>query len=159
MVWVASKTRNDPWLCLIEFVYSYRFVIRRDYHEDFFTPGISPFMASSRKQIRHKLNLRIYPCFRPHFQHRFTSRVENFGVFADLASADFFAIELTLLKIPYCCSLFCRGNPSFRNNASPSSRLFAVVVTVICIPNVRLNFSGFISGKILWSLIPIFIFP
>jgi len=30
------------------------FVIRTRYHEDFFIPGISPFLAVSRKQMRQR---------------------------------------------------------------------------------------------------------
>lgn len=55
-------------------------------------PGISPFCANSRTQIRHMLKKRKYPRLRPQRQHRRTSRVENFGVFSDRAITDFFAI-------------------------------------------------------------------
>jgi hypothetical protein len=52
-------------------------------------------LANSLKQIRHNPNLRKNPCFLPHFQHRFTFRVENFGFFFDLATTDVFAIYFT----------------------------------------------------------------
>jgi hypothetical protein len=58
----------------------------------FFTPGISPLLASSRKQIRQTSNRRRYPLFLPHFQQRLTIRVENLGFFFALASVDVFAI-------------------------------------------------------------------
>ena len=65
-----------------------------NYHEDLRTPGIMPSLASSRKQIRHKLKSRIKPCRRPQRKHRFTFRVENFGFFFDLAMTEVLAIWL-----------------------------------------------------------------
>lgn len=63
----------------------------------FFTPGISPLLASSRKHILQISNFRIYPCFLPHFQHLLTILVENLGVFNDLACVDVLAILYNLL--------------------------------------------------------------
>src|SRR5262245_48192298 len=40
------------------------------YQEALATPGISPFRAKFRKQIRHSWNLRRYPRGRPHSRHR-----------------------------------------------------------------------------------------
>lgn len=48
------------------------------YHDDFLTPGSSPRCAISRKQIRHKPNLRMYPRGRPQTLHRWYSRTLNF---------------------------------------------------------------------------------
>jgi len=62
----------------------------------FFTPGISPLLAASLKQIRHKPNLRIYPCFLPQEKQRRTTRDLNFGVFFDLAICACVAIILEL---------------------------------------------------------------
>lgn len=56
------------------------------------TPGISPLLASSRKQIRQMPNFLRYPRFRPHFQQRRTVRVENFGFLAARALTDVFAM-------------------------------------------------------------------
>src|SRR3989344_629364 len=56
-----------------------RFLKRYGYQLDFVTPGTSPLFASSRKQIRHSSNFLIKARFRPHRQHRRTTRVENFG--------------------------------------------------------------------------------
>lgn len=65
-----------------------------NYQLDFLTPGISPRLASSLKQIRHKSNARRYPRARPQRQHRFTRREENFGFFLDFAIWFSVAIEL-----------------------------------------------------------------
>ena len=75
-----SHIRTDSWF------------IVTIYQLDFFTPGIWPVLASSRKHILHISKARIYPCFLPHLQQRLTIRVENFGFFLALASTDFFAI-------------------------------------------------------------------
>ncbi len=42
------------------------------------TPGISPWRASSRKQMRHNANRRIYARGRPHRRHRFRTRTLYF---------------------------------------------------------------------------------
>ena len=55
------------------------------YQEDLTIPGISPFDASSRKQILQILNARIYPPFLPHRQQRLTTRVEYLGLILDRA--------------------------------------------------------------------------
>ena len=57
-------------------------------------PGIWPSRASSRKQMRHRLNVRIKPRGRPHLKQRRTVRLENFGVLFAFAMSDFFAIKL-----------------------------------------------------------------
>jgi len=62
------------------------------YQDDFFTPGISPLFAFSRKQIRHKPNFLIYPLFLPQLKQRLTILVLNFGFLFDFAICDFFAI-------------------------------------------------------------------
>jgi len=67
------------------------------YHDDFFIPGNSPRTASSRKQMRHKSNARMYPRLRLQRKHLRTTRVTNFGFFFDLAVVDVFAILLRLL--------------------------------------------------------------
>ncbi|OGD32145.1 hypothetical protein A3C91_03285 [Candidatus Azambacteria bacterium RIFCSPHIGHO2_02_FULL_52_12] len=58
------------------------------YQLDRFTPGISPRETISRKQILHRSNAPMYPRFLPQRKQRFTFRVENFGVFFDLAMVD-----------------------------------------------------------------------
>jgi len=42
-------------------------------------PGISPLLASSRKQIRHRSNFRKKPRVRPQRKQRLIVRVENLG--------------------------------------------------------------------------------
>lgn len=63
------------------------------YHDDLRTPGISPFEASSRKQMRQISYFLKYPCFLPHFQQRRTMRVEYLGFFSARACTDVFAIR------------------------------------------------------------------
>ena len=45
----------------------------------FFTPGIKPWLAILRKQMRHSRNLRYTARYRPHTSHRRTIRHLNFG--------------------------------------------------------------------------------
>jgi len=49
------------------------------YQLAFRTPGIRPWSANFRKQIRHVPNLRYTARGRPQSMHRCTFRVENFG--------------------------------------------------------------------------------
>ena len=62
------------------------------YHEDFFTPGIWPWVAISRKHMRQMPNSRIWARRLPQRKHRRTVRVLNFGFFFARAMTDFFAI-------------------------------------------------------------------
>lgn len=79
-----------------------------DYHQlDFLTPGISRWLASSRKQIRHNSKSRIYPRFRPQRQQRRTIRVENFGFFCALTSVDVFAIFLVTRNSQLVTQILC----------------------------------------------------
>jgi len=55
------------------------------YQDDFFTPGIKPWLANSLKQIRHNPNFLIYPLFLPHLKQRLTIRLLNFGFLFDFA--------------------------------------------------------------------------
>jgi hypothetical protein len=66
-------------------------LIALSYQLDFVTPGIIPSLASFRKQTLHIWNFRMYPRGRPHTRHRFTRRVEYFGVRCALIINDFFA--------------------------------------------------------------------
>jgi len=84
----SDRKLDEAWKLMKPFPFSY--------HDDFRTPGISPFIASSRKQIRQRSYCRRYPCFRPHFQQRRTTRVENFGCFSALAVTEVFAIRNVL---------------------------------------------------------------
>src|SRR5687768_5649630 len=71
------------------------------YQEALTIPGISPLLASSRKQIRHKRKSRMKPALRPHFQQRRIIREENFACFkllSALAMRDFLAILFALIR-------------------------------------------------------------
>jgi hypothetical protein len=62
------------------------------YQLDFVTPGISPSLASLRKQRRHIPNLRKYPRALPHIRQRLTFRVLYLGVLSALMIIAFLAI-------------------------------------------------------------------
>jgi hypothetical protein len=61
------------------------------------TPGISPWSASLRKQIRQIPNLRYTARGRPQSRQRFSWRVLNFGVAFALAIFDLLATEVLFL--------------------------------------------------------------
>jgi len=63
------------------------------YQLDLRTPGSIPELANSLKQMRHRLNLRIYPRLRPHFQQRRTDLELNLGFLLDLTICDWVAIK------------------------------------------------------------------
>jgi hypothetical protein len=63
------------------------------------TPGINPWSASLRKQMRQMPNLRYTARGRPHNLQRLFCRVLNFGVFCDLAIFDLLATELVLFQL------------------------------------------------------------
>jgi len=62
------------------------------YQLDFVTPGISPLLANSLKQILQRPNALINPLLLPHLKQRLTIREENFGFLFTLAICDVFAI-------------------------------------------------------------------
>jgi hypothetical protein len=64
----------------------------RCYQDALRTPGISPFNAISRKQIRHRPNLRRNARGRPQRVQRLTLRDENFGFLLAFSTSAFFAI-------------------------------------------------------------------
>ena len=59
------------------------------------TPGIIPWSANLRKQIRHRPNLRYTARGRPHSWQRRRSRVENFGFCFALAILEVLAIQIS----------------------------------------------------------------
>src|SRR3989338_6605266 len=65
---------------------------------DFLTPGISPLLANSLKQILQSPNFLIKPCLLPHLKQRLCRREENFGFIFAFASCDVLAIMLLLRK-------------------------------------------------------------
>ena len=66
-----------------------------NYQLDLRTPGIRPWSASLRKQIRQMPNLRYTARGRPHILQRRTMRVVNFGVRADFAICPLVATTIT----------------------------------------------------------------
>src|SRR5712664_2961171 len=60
-------------------------LLKDSYQLAFTTPGISPFSAIPRKQMRHIWNLRIYQRARPQTRQRLRTRTLNFGFLSDLA--------------------------------------------------------------------------
>ena len=66
------------------------------HHEDLVTPGISPFEASSLKQIRQRPNCLMKPRGRPHFPHLLIILVENLGFFSAFKINAFLAIILLI---------------------------------------------------------------
>ncbi len=62
------------------------------------TPGIFPWSANLRKQIRHKPNLRYTARGRPHKLQRDSARVLNFGGRLALAILDLLATGFTFPK-------------------------------------------------------------
>ena len=64
------------------------------HHEALRTPGIKPLLAFSRKQMRHKPNLRYTARGRPQNLQRFSWRVLNFGFRFAFAILDLLATVL-----------------------------------------------------------------
>ena len=64
------------------------------YQLAFLTPGISPFQASSLKQIRHVPNRRKNPRGLPHKVQRLCFLVENLGTINDLLIKPFLAMKI-----------------------------------------------------------------
>lgn len=63
------------------------------YQLAFRTPGIRPWSANLRKQMRQMPNLRYTARGRPHSRQRHLCRVLNLGVLSDLAIFDLLATE------------------------------------------------------------------
>jgi hypothetical protein len=96
-------------------------------------PGIEPWCASSRRQIRQRPNLRKTARGRPQRLQRVYSRTENRFGRDCLTTRDFFAI-------PRYRSLLsaANGNPSPRSSASAWSSVSAVVVIATSRPRTWL---------------------
>lgn len=108
------------------------------YQLAFLTPGISPRLANSRKQIRQMPNCLIYPLFLPHLKQRLTMRVENFGFFLALAITDVLAI-IYILRL--------NGTPIFLYSSNASFFFLIIGTAVISNPKLTLEISGLTSGK------------
>jgi hypothetical protein len=75
------------------FLLSFHYQLGACYQLALRTPGIKPWSASLRKQIRQMPNFRYTARGRPHIWHRRRSRVENLG--ASLAFAIFDLLATT----------------------------------------------------------------
>lgn len=69
------------------------------YQDAFFTPGISWFVAISRKQMRQRPKSRMKARFLPQRKQRRTMRDENFGFFLPRAMTDSFAMLFFLFPL------------------------------------------------------------
>src|SRR6476619_2292885 len=78
------------------------------YQLAFFTPGICPLYANSRKQIRQSLNLRYTECGRPQRSQRVYSCTLYLGVRFCFAIIDFLATFSPPLLVDY----FWNGIPN-----------------------------------------------
>ena len=67
------------------------------------TPGIKPWSANLRKQIRQMPNLRYTARGRPHSWQRFSRRVLNFGTLFALAILDLLATEFPFELLAISC--------------------------------------------------------
>src|SRR3989344_944322 len=67
-------------------------IVKKNYQEDFLTPGSIPSFANSLKQIRQMPKSLIKALPRPQRKHRFFCRVLNLGFFLLLAITDVFAV-------------------------------------------------------------------
>jgi len=79
--------------------------LARFYQLAFTTPGISPFNARERKQIRHKRNLRINAFDRPHKGQRLCARTLNLAFRVAATIFDVFAITVVLFLCLHHCPL------------------------------------------------------
>ena len=128
----------------------------------FFTPGMTPWSASFRKQIRQVPNLRYTARGRPHSMQRRTIRVENFGGRFAAAIFDLLAIWSSLSASPlqdaYAAasapSSFFSGTPKPLSSSRAAASDLAVVTIVMFMPWGRVNLSGSISGNTICSESP-----
>ena len=100
--------------------------------ELFVMPGMTPWWASSRRQIRQRPNLRYTARGRPHRLQRECACVGCFGVRAALTTRDFFAMRYCSLLSP------ANGMPSARSSALASSSFRADVVIATSRPRTWL---------------------
>jgi len=91
--------------------------------------------ASSRKQIRHSMNLRYTARGLPHRRHRVYSRTPNFAGFSCFSVNAFFAISLPCYEASAATAgAPSNGKPSAMSSDLPSSSVLAVVTTVMSMP-------------------------
>ena len=118
------------------------------YQLAFFTPGIWPLYASSRKQIRQIPYFLKYACGRPQIRQRLYSLVENFCL-----RCCFTFIAVLAMNFP-SYNYFANGMLNNVNNSRASSSVLAVVTKITSIPLTLSTLSYSTSGKISCSLIP-----
>ena len=119
-----------------------------NYQLAFFTPGIWPLYASSRKQIRQIPYFLKYACGRPQIRQRLYSLVENFCL-----RCCFTFIAVLAMNFP-SYNYFANGMLNNVNNSRASSSVLAVVTKITSIPLTLSTLSYSTSGKISCSLIP-----
>ena len=117
------------------------------YQEAFFTPGIWPLYANSRKQILQIPYFLKTECGRPQMLQRVYSLVENLALRCCL-------IFIAVLAMNRSSYYFANGILNNVNNSRASSSVFAVVTKITSIPLTLSTLSYSISGKISCSLIP-----
>ena len=100
------------------------------YQLDFVMPGIDPWCARSRRQIRQRPNLRKTARGRPQRLQRVYIRDLNFCGRDCLMISDFFATYSLSLLSP------ANGRPSPRKSASAWSSFSAVVVIATSSPRI-----------------------
>ena len=93
-------------------------------------PGIAPSCASSRRQIRHSLNLRNTARGRPQRLQRVYARTPYFDWRFCFTRSEVFAMSYaSLLSV-------ANGIPSARRSALPCSSVAAVVVIAMSRPRI-----------------------
>src|SRR5437899_4783942 len=103
---------------------------------DFVTPGNSPISARSRKQIRHRPNIRMYPRGRPQISQRWCARTLNLGVRRDFRMRLFFAIDSLSGRgterhpeaAQQCASLFVRSRRRHDRDLHAAQAIDLVIV-------------------------------
>ena len=116
------------------------------------TPGINPFDAISRKQIRHTWNFLMNAWRRPHRLQRLYRRALNLGGRSALTIWDIFAKRHLLADACYFWAwALANGTPSSVSSSRAAASVFAEVTTVMLIPWTFFTSSGLISGKIVCS--------
>jgi len=123
------------------------------------TPGIFPWSANLRKQIRQRPNLRYTARGRPHRLQRDSARVLNFGFRLALAIFDLLATELSfsnrVKRICYAADPSrWNGIPRLFKSSRDSSLECDEQTNAMFIPCTRVYLSGFNSGNTSCSLSP-----
>ena len=98
-------------------------------------PGITPWCASSRRQIRQSPNFLKTARGRPHLLQRVYSRTPNFFGRPALTISDFFATQ------PSRRPSAANGSPSAFRSARAGSSVSAVVVIATSTPRIWLMLS------------------